>query len=70
MCKNSFISFPNFGLSFFRRQANCTAHVLAREAQIYAGHQIFEHIPTCIQDIVLYERIQVYFSLLPLTYIF
>ncbi|WJX44042.1 hypothetical protein P8452_31070 [Trifolium repens] len=49
--------YPNFKISFIRRQANLVARTLARASKLYASHQVFESIPSCILPIMINESI-------------
>ena len=56
-CRTLLQQFPNFKISFVRRQANSVAHCLAREAKSYARHHVFDLIPSCIATILRNEII-------------
>jgi hypothetical protein len=47
--------YPNFKISFVRRQANFVAHTLARASRLNARHQEFDLIPSCIETIMRNE---------------
>jgi len=54
-CRALLQHFPNFKISFVRRQANYVAHSLARESQLHTRHQVFDLIPPCITTILMNE---------------
>jgi len=56
-CRAMLQHFPNFKISFVRRQANFVTHILARASKLHACHQIFDLIPSCITTIVRNEMI-------------
>lgn len=47
--------FPNFELKFIKRQANLVAHSLAREANSWSRHNVFNLIPPCIEQHLINE---------------
>jgi ribonuclease HI len=57
ICKSLLSQSPNFKISFVRRQANSVAHSLAKVSRMYARHQVFDLIPSCIHSIVRNEII-------------
>lgn len=56
-CRSLLTHFPNFKISFARRQANFVAHTLARESKLYASRHVFDWIPSCITTTIMNERI-------------
>jgi hypothetical protein len=54
-CKILLANYPNFKISFIRRQANFVAHTLARASRSYASHQTFDLIPSCIVPTLMNE---------------
>jgi hypothetical protein len=57
-CKRVFnLYFENSHVEFDRRQANETAHTLARVATSIADSNIFIDVPTCINDIIMNEML-------------
>jgi len=56
-CRSFLTYFPNFKISFVRRQANFVAHTLARASKVYASCQVFDLIPSYITTIVMNEII-------------
>jgi ABC-type uncharacterized transport system substrate-binding protein len=54
-CRNLLQNFNNHEVVFTRRQANGSAHALARAALSHASHNIFDVIPSCIATIIINE---------------
>jgi ribonuclease HI len=54
-CKVSLSFFPNFKISYVRRQANNVAHSLARASLSYDSSHCHDHMPSCIEYIVMNE---------------
>jgi len=52
-CRALLYHFPNFKISFVRKQANCVYHGLARASKLYARHRIFDLISSYIKTIVI-----------------
>lgn len=51
-CREMFsLSFPNSRLAFIRRQANSSAHTLARETVSLASPTNYYVIPNCIETL-------------------
>ncbi|GAU14634.1 hypothetical protein TSUD_96980 [Trifolium subterraneum] len=48
--KSLLVSNPNFEVKFVKRQANMTAHALARAAYSMSGRRVFESISRCIEN--------------------
>lgn len=51
-CLNLLSSFPNFGVSFSRRQASDVVHTLAKATSFLASAQILYHVPPCISKLI------------------
>jgi len=50
-CMMLLSNYPNFKISFVKRQANFVAHSLARASKLYASCHVFDYIsslPSCI----------------------
>lgn len=54
-CYDLLLSFPNFGVSHIRRQANSKAHRLARATLFLDSPQDFYHAPPCIAALIFNE---------------
>jgi len=48
---------PNSHVEFSRRQANGVAHKLAKAAISESSFRIFDHVPTCINDLISNEML-------------
>jgi hypothetical protein len=49
--------YPNFKISYIRRQTNFVVHTLARVLKLYVRHHIFDLISSCVTSIVMNEII-------------
>ena len=59
-CRSLLKHYPNYKISFVRRQANFVAHTLARASRLNARYQEFDLIPSYIETIVRNEIIWVF----------
>jgi len=48
---------PNLKISFVRRQEKCVAYSLTKTSKLYARHQVFDSILSCICTIMMNEVI-------------
>jgi type IV secretory pathway ATPase VirB11/archaellum biosynthesis ATPase len=54
-CKSMLSIHSNYVVTFTRRQANGSAHVLARAALSHASRITFDYIPICIATLIMNE---------------
>ncbi|KAK2386904.1 hypothetical protein QL285_060742 [Trifolium repens] len=54
-CKSMLFTHSNYVVTFTRRQANGSAHALARAALSHASRITFDYIPICIATLIMNE---------------
>jgi hypothetical protein len=55
-CKSMLSTHSNYVVAFTRRQANGSAHALARAALSHASRITFNYIPNCILTLIMNEK--------------
>jgi ribonuclease HI len=56
-CKQLLRNYPNFEISFLKRQANFVAHLLVRSSKSYTCSQTLDYSPSCITTTLMNEII-------------
>lgn len=53
--RNFLLCYPNFTVSYARRQAKLVTHALERASNVHASHHDYHHIPFCIAQQIFME---------------
>ena len=54
-CEELLVQNPNYGIQFFKRQANDVSHPLVKGATFHARLKVYHHIPTFIFHAIINE---------------